>query len=437
MSRSPVAGPHGALTWAWCTASGVAIACAGPAPAPPLQSPAPDGALVDASDTAALRADAALSAPTDASQAEVRRAGPDINDGDARLRSDSPLAPATFVSVYHPKAAGIVLRGDNAPLSWTTDLAPTSVAAGVAKFILPATVGSWRVKPMRAGAWAVGPNWVVHGGKDAALWPWFDPAMAAPRREDFSLPGSLGAARTVRVWLPPGYDENTLATYPLLLLHDGQNVFEDATASFGVSWQVGAAAHAGILAAKVAELVIVGVDHAGPKRIYEYTPSHDVSVGDGGGGLAYLDWLQGKLLPAVHAKYRLRPERQAHVLGGSSLGGLVSLYGAVGHPQVWGGAVCMSGSWWWNGGAVQGWLPKAWPTDTSLRIWIDAGTIQDGLAGATQVKDALVGLGLVMGGTLGWHVAQGAKHNEASWAARVHLPLAFHFPATDREPAFK
>jgi predicted alpha/beta superfamily hydrolase len=369
--------------------------------------------------------------PADADIAEsdtptVDTTAPDVPD---------TAAATTAVWVHHPQAKSLILRGNTAPLSWSADFAPIATTATAARFDLPATGKGWQVKPMLGSAWSIGANHVVTAGKERHIYPYFDAKLSAPHRDDWNLPDANGKPRTIRVRLPPGYDENSAAKYPLLLMFDAQNVWDDETATFGVSWELDEALDAQMAAAKLGEVVVAAVDHGGAARIDEYTPWKDPKYG-GGGGEKHLQWLHDKVLPALHGKYRLLPCPAACTIGGSSLGGLMSLYAVGAWSQDWGSAIAMSGSWWWNSGKTLTWLPTTGAATSHPRTWLDAGDQDDGLDGAEKVRDTMLGLGWQLDVTLGWFVAKGKGHNEQAWSERVHLPLQFHFDPHDRVPAF-
>jgi predicted alpha/beta superfamily hydrolase len=113
----------------------------------------------------------------------------------------------------------------------------------------------------------------------------------------------------------------------------------------------------------------------------------------------------------------------------------MSLYALLTRPGEWSGAICMSGAWWVKEG-FGGWaalqLAKAPPS----RIWLDAGTIDDGLDETQAMKQALLGAGLKEDAGLGYYEHIGGKHEEASWKARVHLALEFLFDPKNREKPF-
>ena len=132
----------------------------------------------------------------------------------------------------------------------------------------------------------------------------------------------LDNRRDVLVHLPPSYQQSD-RTYPVLYMHDGQNLFDPAT-SYAGDWRLGkvmaAAARQGV------EAIVVGIPNMGPQRLAEYSPFVDPVAG-GGAGDRYLDFLVETVKPAIDRRFRSRPERAHTGIAGSSMGGLLSLYG--------------------------------------------------------------------------------------------------------------
>lgn len=405
-------------------------------------APADTAAFDTAVGDAVMPADAVDGETPDAADAEVATdaspAGPDSVGPDAGT-------PQTIIRVQHPKAASLQLRGDTAPLSWTSSMAPTSVNGTEARFVLPPASGPIQVKPvLQEGTgdpvWSIGANYLVQPAAERVIHPYFDPKHAAGRRENFEVkaigdPKATPGPRTVRVFLPPGYDENTLAHYPLLLMWDAQNVFEDATATFAVAWKAQDALMKSLAAGKLTEVVIAAVDHGGKARIHEYTPWADSKEG-GGGGENTMKWIDTTVLPELDQRYRLLPGRDNRIVGGSSLGGIMSLYAALTRPKTFGGGVCMSGAWWWADEQSLTFAKSELKAALPTRLWVDAGTVNDGLPLTQKLRDLLLSGGLKLDETLGYYEHQGADHSEGAWQKRVHLALEFFFDRGDRAPAF-
>jgi predicted alpha/beta superfamily hydrolase len=235
--------------------------------------------------------------------------------------------------------------------------------------------------------------------------------------------------RDLVVWLPPGYDEDAPRRYPVLYMHDGQNLFEPDTAfKKGEHWRVGETATELIEAGRVAPLIIVGIANAGEKRIQEYTPTTDARLG---GGLAreYGRMLVNEIKPFVDATYRTRTDGAGTGLAGSSLGGLVTLHLGFSYPDVFSRIAALSPSVWWDRRAILRTVRSTRPRPP-WKIWVDIGTAEGrrALDDVRLLKAALVGAGWVAGGDLRYAEYEKAAHTEAAWAKRVGPMLEWLFP---------
>jgi predicted alpha/beta superfamily hydrolase len=234
-------------------------------------------------------------------------------------------------------------------------------------------------------------------------------------------------SRNVLVYLPPGYNPKKAARYPVLYLHDGQNLFDKAT-SVGEEWRVDETAQALIEAGDIEPLIIVGVYNTGEHRIGEYTPTAD---SEKGGGLAdrYGRMLVEELKPFIDEKYKTLPSASSTGLGGSSLGGLVTLHLGLKYPTVFTRLAALSPSIWWNSRVVVKEV-EALKSKPPLKIWLDAGTAEGEqvTTDARALRDALLAKGWVVGHDLHYLEAEGGQHNEHSWATRVDPMLRFLYP---------
>ncbi|MGE0463713.1 MAG: alpha/beta hydrolase [Vicinamibacterales bacterium] len=260
-----------------------------------------------------------------------------------------------------------------------------------------------------------------------------DIALPRPRLLHHSqFPSSvLPDDRDIVVYLPPGYDEAD-EPLPVLYLHDGQNLFDPETAHIpGQHWRVGETADALIDAGALVPLVIVGIANTGPRRIHEYTPTEDARLG---GGLAddYGRFIVEELKPFIDAVYRTRQDAASTGLGGSSLGGLVSLHIGFTRPDVFGKLAVLSPSVWWDRRVILRTVRAARPRPP-LRLWVDMGTAEGrrGLDDARLLKAALVGAGWVPGKDLHYAEYEGATHTESAWAERVGPMLQWLFGKRD------
>ena len=238
----------------------------------------------------------------------------------------------------------------------------------------------------------------------------------------------LGNVRDLIVYMPPGYRRIPFRDYPVLYMQDGQNLFDPATSFIpGVYWRLGETADALIRSGKIEPLIIVGIYNT-ENRIYEYTPSKDRKLGGGGAGL-YRRMLLKEVQPFIDAHYRTMKEPSNTAVGGSSLGGLVSLYVGLRSPAVFGKLAIMSPSVWWGGGAILKTLER-WRASKRPQIWLDIGAEEGRKAvrDARRLRRALSFEGWKEGKNMKYAEFPGAQHNENYWAQRVGSVLEYLFP---------
>ena len=160
----------------------------------------------------------------------------------------------------------------------------------------------------------------------------------------------LDVPRNISVWLPPNYEENAERRFPVLYMHDGQNLVNPADAFGGVVWGVDETAQNLIFSNEIELLIIVGIYNSGEKRIDEYTPVPSEGgkmKGRGGKADQYGRMLIEELKPFIDRQYRTKPEREFTGLGGSSLGGLVSFHLGLKRPDVFSRLAVISPAVWW------------------------------------------------------------------------------------------
>ena len=242
----------------------------------------------------------------------------------------------------------------------------------------------------------------------------------------------LPDARDVIVYLPPGYDDQPNRAYPVLYMQDGQNLFDGRTSFIkDRTWQMREQADEMIESGQVEPLIIVGIYNTGDRRLAEYTHERDWQRG-GGEANRYGLLLTEDLMPWVASRYRVHAGREFTGLGGSSLGGLVTLYLGLRYAYVFGKLAVLSPSVWWNHKSILGYLneraPQVWERP---RMWLDVGDRE----GARTLRDAellarrLKANGWIPGDSLHFERVPDGTHDEASWARRVKPVLRFLFPA--------
>jgi predicted alpha/beta superfamily hydrolase len=236
--------------------------------------------------------------------------------------------------------------------------------------------------------------------------------------------------RDLIIYLPPGYNEKPDRRFPVLYLHDGQNLFDGATAFIpGMDWHVGQTADQNIYEGRVEPLIIVGIYNAGKQRLQEYTPTRMPRLG-GGRANRYARFLTEEVRPFLEQNYRLLGGMQNTGIGGSSLGGLVSLFLGLRMPQVFGKIAALSPSVWWNQRVILRFADAA-PVDPRPRVWLDIGTREGPriVEDVERFRDVLLRKGWRWEQDLHYERVIGAEHNEAAWAQRVGPFLQFLFPA--------
>ncbi|MGH7618217.1 MAG: alpha/beta hydrolase [Gemmatimonadaceae bacterium] len=232
--------------------------------------------------------------------------------------------------------------------------------------------------------------------------------------------------RTVIVYLPPGHDGAAATRFPVLYLHDGQNVFDQATA-FSDEWSVDETAQRLILAKRIQPIIVVGIYNTGERRVDEYTPTP--AEARGGRADDYGHMLVDELKPFIDATYATQPGAEHTAMGGSSLGGLLTLHVGLRHPETFGKLAVLSPSVWWDDRVILREV-DALPAKGAQQIWLDAGTREgtDVIPDARALRDRLVAKGWSVGKDLMYVEARGAEHNERSWARRVGPVLTYLFP---------
>src|SRR5260221_13304501 len=238
----------------------------------------------------------------------------------------------------------------------------------------------------------------------------------------------LGNERDVTIYLPPGYGEREDVRYPVLYTQDGQNLFEPERAFIpGQHWRLAEAADEAIAARTAQPMIIVGVDHAGPARADEYTPSYDAKKKVGGRAGDYARFLLDEVKPAIDSRFRTDARDTA--IGGSSLGGLIALHLGLTNPDVFRAIAALSPSVWWDNRQIVT-TAGAFPGPRRPRVWLDTGGREgrDALHDVRLLRDQLLAKG--WSDNLRYFEDRRADHSERAWAKRAKMVLEFLFPPT-------
>jgi predicted alpha/beta superfamily hydrolase len=239
----------------------------------------------------------------------------------------------------------------------------------------------------------------------------------------------LPGRRDITVYLPEAYLAEPTRHFPVFYLNDGQNLIDPRTSFVpGRTWQADTTADALTAVNEIEPIILIGIANTGVRRMAEYTPTRDPRRG-GGDGPRYGRLLVQELKPLIDDTFRTLPGPANTALGGSSLGGLISLSLSLDHPEIFSKTAVMSPSVWWNQRSILNRVSGARPRP-HLRIWLDIGTSE----GLRHVRDTdLLHRRLLQRGwqddiDLHYLRVPNALHDEAAWAARFDQVLRFLFP---------
>ena len=285
------------------------------------------------------------------------------------------------------------------------------------------------------------------------------PEVSEGRIVDLGIVTSRHAdPRRVIVWLPAHYSDKGMP-YAVLYMHDGQNLFDKATAGYGMEWQVDEVASQLMRDGKMRQAIVVGIWNT-PKRLREYVPSkafdrlppqymERVRGLYGGDPLTdgYLKFIVSELKPAIDQRFNVRRDRDNTLIMGSSMGALISLYAINQYPHIFGGAGMVSTHWPLFlaepgkdrtdaevsvvASSFEAYLRQSLALPKTHRLYFDHGieTLDSQYAVYQQRIDRIVAAkGYRQGRNWVTRNFPGQEHNEKSWASRVDVPLQFLLP---------
>lgn len=226
--------------------------------------------------------------------------------------------------------------------------------------------------------------------------------------------------RDLIVWLPPSYHRRMRKRYPVLYLHDGQNMFDPKTSFLGYDWQADETADALIRKGAIGEMIMVAITNT-PDRLSEYS---DTELGG-----AYIRFLIATVKPLIDAMYRTKPGRRHTAVMGSSMGGLISLLLVWRHPEVFSQAGCLSTALARDEDRPLFDEIKSYSgPKKGIRVYLDVGGRETALIPGYRAMAALLKRkGYQKGKDLGMFFDRRGAHNERAWARRLWRPLTFMF----------
>lgn len=264
--------------------------------------------------------------------------------------------------------------------------------------------------------------------------------------ENFDMP-QLKSNRTIRIYLPPEY-ENSDKRYPVLYMHDAQNLFDVSTSAFGAIWDAGTAVDNLYNSGKNDGIIIVGVDNYAVKRYLEYSPwcasdtilekmPHAKATGyPGGRGFDYIDFIVHTLKPYIDENYRTLPDRQNTGIGGSSMGGFISIAGGIRYQNVFSKIASFSSASFFAEDELKE-LIMCTGKKYDMKIYMDVGTKETSNAAIEEFPEIYLKANKNIYETLRkvgfnddevkFSIADGAIHNEREWAKRFPSMLEWMY----------
>ncbi len=251
----------------------------------------------------------------------------------------------------------------------------------------------------------------------------------------------LGNERDLYIMLPPGYEDEAVS-YPVFFMHDGQNIFS-THGNWFKKWNIDHVL--GDLYARnaVEKMIVVGITHLNTRE-YEFTPTFDALINNGGGADRYIRFIVEELKPFIFSRFRAKRDRENQAVGGSSLGGIITLYTAITQCDEFGKFAVVSPSMWWDFGVMlekaRSWTPRI----GTLKLWIDIGAHEG--PGSALIDDILkeiynpvnycrvlcnilMGKGFKLKKSLMYVEDPDGIHDEVTWGRRFADMCTYFFPA--------
>jgi predicted alpha/beta superfamily hydrolase len=335
-----------------------------------------------------------------------------------KLYKTSTVQTRTVRINYPPGKGRMVLRTE---LDWDKDVEPVSVSEDgtTTTFELSANQPFLYFKPCLIDGngqyhWSVGANklLLMEEKDQRVVYPFFFSPEKGRFSELVEFPSKiLNRSHYLRAYVPPGYDENTLSSFPVAFMQDGQNLFFPDEAFMGQTWAVDDTSQTLRAMSAIEDFVIVGIRPG--DRMKEYTmPGYE----------DYARSLAEEVLPLAESKLRIDRDRRHRSVWGSSLGGVVSFYTVWNHPDLFGVAVCMSSTFSHKDNLIERVMSERAP---DVGFYLDSGWPGDNYEVTMAMAMALVSRGWRYGLNLFHLCFPHAQHDESSWGMRLHMPMQF------------
>ena len=353
------------------------------------------------------------------------------------------------INVHYPasklsRIESLFIRGDNFGLTWNNGISMTQNNTNsdiwnvvITGNLLKSTVFSFKAL-INDNTWQIGANNMFYFDINNIesdnvildVFPWFKTTLGEYRVINNIYSPELMNTRNIVVYTPPSYFENTLKYYDkVIIMHDGQNLFNDSTSFAGQAWNIQNTLNQQIYAGNIDEVIIIGIYNT-QFRIYEYTYSFDITYNDGGGSDYYTQFVLNTVIPQMKQLYRIPNTLNKYGVIGSSLGGLLSCYIGWSNPDIFYKNGCMSSSFWWNNFDYNTTILQNRYNNNNIlpeMIYIDVGSSESNtmLYGADIIKNHLINIGYQLNNNISYYIQPNGQHNEYWWGKRFYKPMQF------------
>jgi predicted alpha/beta superfamily hydrolase len=300
------------------------------------------------------------------------------------------------------------------------------------------TLGSWRLVEAHPAGLERGPRRLTASAKMVGI-SVSDWGRHSVRYHHRFYSENLNNHRTMSVYVPPGYESEPDRRFPVMYMHDGQNLFDAATAFGGVCWEADETCERLVRSGRIEPVILVGIANT-QQRIREYGPTGRRARGTSR-SFRYGKFIVEELKPFIDRTYRTNPIREHTAIGGSSMGGLISLFLAQWYPDTFGMCMALSPSLWWDRDLFLRLLPADHRRLRETKFWIATGT-EEGNSPAgkrEQVRRVrrlamhLESSGLRDGVDYCFRETPGGQHNERNWGRQFESMLEHFFPVRARQ----
>lgn len=300
---------------------------------------------------------------------------------------------------------------------WKTPLEAAEVSDGCHYFYPKSDEPFFHFKPClqqdgQEDIWDVGTNYLAPLPEERFIYPSFEVSPFGSILDQMSVAAEDGEEYGYRIYLPPGYEENTERRYPVCFMHDGHNLFFPEEAFAGQTWEVQRTLELLDKMNSIEACIVVALYPN--ERFKDYTEP---------GCERYADLIISRLLPLLDSQYRTMAAPEHRLVMGSSLGGLVSFYMAWHHSDVFGRAACLSSTFGYDNKLFE--AVKAASEKRPIKLYLDSGWPGDNFAETQAMAHILLALGFELGRDVHYLAVPEATHDESSWAQRLHLPFQF------------